>query len=172
MTDRPLLALRLRAALPCVAAFFNLVDDLHAEGFEVAGIAAGDEAGVGDDFAIEPFAAGIDHVGLDRLVGSHLPTAHRIDFDQQPRRMTDRSDDLARVEEIANELQRLGIDAQQVGIDLTAGQHDRVVIVGAHLAEHFVDVDAFAPVLALPAANLTLLRRYDYDFGARVPQPL
>src|SRR5688572_22021217 len=104
MTRRPLLAFRLRAALPCVAAFFDLVDDLHAEGFEVAGIAAGDDAGVGDDFAIEPSTAGIDHVGLDRFVGSYLPSTHRVDFDQQPRRMTDRSDDFARIEEIANEL--------------------------------------------------------------------
>src|SRR5688500_13159352 len=86
--------------------------------------------------------------------------------------MTDRSDDFARIEEIANELQRLRIDAQQIGIDLTAGQHDRVVVIRTYFAEHFVDGDALTPILVLPAANLTLLRRYDYDFGARVPQPL
>jgi hypothetical protein len=115
---------------------------------------------------------GLRHVGLDRRVGGHLPVAHCIELDQQPRRVTHGRDDLARIQEVANELQRLSVDAQQVGIDLPAGQHDGVVLGGAHFIEGLVDCDALAPVLALPAADLTLLRRYDHDLRAGVPQLL
>src|SRR3954465_15360419 len=116
MCRRSLLALRLRSALPRVAAFLDLIDDLGAEGVQITWIAAGNDTAVRDHFAINPPAAGVDHVGFDRLVGPPLPPAHCVDFDQQPRRVAHRGNDFAGVKEIANQLQRLGIDAQQIGI--------------------------------------------------------
>jgi hypothetical protein len=55
-----------------VLSFFHFLDDLPRERVEVARVARGDDAVVGDDFAVLPLAAGVDHVGLDRLVGGHL----------------------------------------------------------------------------------------------------
>jgi hypothetical protein len=40
----------------------------------------------------------------------------------------------------------LGVDAQQVGIDLTAGKHDRIVVIGRHLGEIAVDLDRVTPI--------------------------
>src|SRR5690606_16343098 len=99
-----------------------------------------------------------------------LSAPNRIELDQQPRRVAYRRDDLAAVEEGAYELQRLLIDAQQVRIDLTTRQHDRVILLDVDFLERLVDGDAFAPVLVLPTANLTLFGRCDDDLCARFAQ--
>jgi hypothetical protein len=51
-------------------------------------------------------------------------------LDEQPRRMTNGRDDLLRVEDVLDELQRLRLDPQQVRIDLAAGQNDTVLVCG------------------------------------------
>src|SRR3979490_750993 len=63
-------------AAPGVTAFFDLLDDLGAEGFEIARISRGDYALIDDHFGIFPRRAGVGDVGLDRLERRH-PAALR-----------------------------------------------------------------------------------------------
>ena len=86
-----------------------------------------DDALVNHDRGIFPFGAGIDHVGLDRLIRGDLAALDDAGFNQQPRRVADCRDDLLLVEEILDQLERLVVDAQQIGIDLPARQDDGVM---------------------------------------------
>src|SRR6185312_7947453 len=58
---------------------------------------------------------------------------------------------------------RLGVRAQQVWIDLAAGEHDGVEVVGFHLIQRLVDLHCSAPVFLVPAFDLALLGRRDHD---------
>src|SRR5436190_8160941 len=155
-----------------VPAFADLLDDFCAEVLEIARIARGDDAVVGHHRSILPLAAGIDDVGLDRLVGGHLAALGEPGLDQQPGRVADRRHRLACVIECLDQLERVGVDAQQIGVDLAAGQHDGVIIVGARLAQRLVDLDRPAPILLLPALDLAGLRRHHIDRGAGGPEPV
>src|SRR5690242_3103412 len=87
-----------------VAPFPYLLDDLGHEGLEIAGRAAGDDALVHHDLLVDPLAAGVLDVLADRLVGGEREALHRVGLDQQPRRMADRGDRLAGVEEGLDDL--------------------------------------------------------------------
>jgi hypothetical protein len=155
-----------------VLPFFHFLDDLADECIEIAWVARGDDAVVGDDFGIFPLAAGVDHVGLDRLVGGHLAArsvrfSGKAGLDQEPRRVAHRRDRLAGIVERLDELERIRIDAQQIGIDLAAGQHDGVVIGGRGAGERLVDLHRPAPVLLVPALDLALFGRHDIHRRAR-----
>ena len=153
-----------------MAAFLHLLDDLGAEGLEVAGVARSDHALIDDHFRILPSGAGIGDIGLDRLVGRHLPAMGDAGFDQQPGRMTNRSDDFLGVEDVLDEFKRLGLDAKQVGIDLAPRQNDGVVIRCLRVVERLVDLDRPAPVLLVPALDLAAGERDDFNSGARLLQ--
>jgi len=51
-----------------VLSFLDLFDDLGDKGFEIAGVAARDDALFGHDGLIDPVGTGIEHVRLDRIV--------------------------------------------------------------------------------------------------------
>lgn len=153
-------------------AFAHFLDDLFRERFEIAGIARGDDALIGHDFAVFPFGAGIDHVGLDRIIRRHLAALGDAGLDQEPRRMAHGGDRLAGIEKRLDERQRVLVDAQQIRIDLPAGQHDSVVIVGLRARERLVDLHRAAPVLLVPAFDLAAFRRDDIDLRARGFQPI
>jgi hypothetical protein len=48
-----------------VTAFVEFLDGFADEGGQVVGLAAGDEAAVDDDVAIDPYGAGVRQVGLE-----------------------------------------------------------------------------------------------------------
>src|SRR4051794_28340658 len=86
--------------------------------------------------------------------------------------MTDRGHDLARVEEAADDLDRLLLKAQLVGIDLPSGQNEGVVLGDIHVFEVLVDRDRLAPVVLVPAVYFSALpprlRRRHLDLCAGV----
>src|SRR5689334_20234289 len=82
-----------------VPAFRDLLDDLGRERLEIAGISRGDHPLVDDDLRVLPFGAGVDHVGLDRVVGGRLAALDDASLYQEPGCVADRGDDLLLVEE-------------------------------------------------------------------------
>src|SRR5579871_569861 len=84
--DRPGRAILSRAALG-VTAFPDFFDDLRAEGFEISGIAGGNDALVDNDLRIFPSGTGIHDVGLDGFEGGHATTFGNAGLDEQPRGM-------------------------------------------------------------------------------------
>src|SRR4051794_3973487 len=108
----------------------DLFDDLGAEGFQVSWIARRDQALIYDDFRIFPLGACVRNVGLDRLERRHPAALGDTCLDQEPRSVTNSRDNLLRIEDVLDELQCLGLDPQQVRIDLAAWQNDRVVVTG------------------------------------------
>ena len=56
----------------CVSAFPDLLDDLCAEGIEVARITRGDDAVIDYHLGIFPFRAGVDDVRVDGPVRGHF----------------------------------------------------------------------------------------------------
>src|ERR1700742_2924525 len=151
-----------RAALS-VTAFLYFFDDLGAEGFEIAGITRSYDALVDYDFGILPLGSGVGDVGLDGLERRHPASLRDAGLYQQPRRVADGRDDLLRIEDVLDELERLGLDPQQVWIDLTARKDDRVVVAGRDLVERLVDLHGVAPILLVPTLDLARCQRNDVN---------
>src|SRR6185312_8187867 len=82
-------------ALGGVRAFGELLDDLSAERRQVVGLAAGDEAAVGDDLLVDPVGARVAQVGLEAGPRRQPDAVHDAGLGQHPRRVADRPDGLA-----------------------------------------------------------------------------
>src|SRR3954447_16368927 len=113
---RPGSGLSRRDAPTHVQSFPNLLDDLGHERFEIDRRAARDDALIGHNRFIAPIAARIDYIGLDPLVRGQTAALHGSGLDQKPWRMTDRSHHLARIEKGPDDLNRLRLKAQLVGV--------------------------------------------------------
>src|ERR1700751_1492561 len=144
-------------------ALLDLFDDLDAEGFEIARIAGGNHALIANDLRILPLRARVRHVGLDRFEGGHLTALRDTGLDEKPGRVTDGCDDLLRVEDILDELERLRFDPEQIRIDLAARQNDRVVVVCRDLIKRLIDLYRSAPILLVPTLDLAGGQRNDVD---------
>ena len=68
--------------------------------------------------------------------------------------MADSCHDLLGVEDVLDELERLGLDPQQVRIYLATRQHDGVVVAGRGLVERLIDLDRSPPILLVPTLDL------------------
>jgi hypothetical protein len=134
-------------------AFAHFLDDFAHEGLEISGITARDEALIRHHRLIAPLASGIGHVGLDGVEGRALLALDDARFYKQPRSMADRSDDLARRVEGPDDLDGFRLRPQLVGIDLAAGQNERIVGRRIDAFDILVDLDALAPILLVLAAN-------------------
>ena len=117
----------------------ELLDELGAEGRQIVRFAAGDEAVVDDDLLVDPLAAGVADVGLQRRPGRDPPAAHHVGLDQRPGTVADDPDRLAGCREVGDETDGARIDAQLVGIGDATGQDETVEIVDAGLVERPVD---------------------------------
>src|SRR3546814_9314446 len=82
---------------------------------------------------------------------------------QHPGPVTDRAHGLAGLNEGAHEGHCPLVGAQDVGIDLAARQHQRVVAGNIDLVDRLVDRDGITPVALFPTADLASLRRHDLD---------
>src|SRR3954447_25421287 len=71
--------------------------------------------------------------------------------------MADRGHYLAGVEKAPDDFNRLWFEAQLVGVDLTARQHQRVVVGDIHLLKILVDRNGLAPIGLVPAVDLPAL---------------
>jgi hypothetical protein len=82
----------------------------------IIGLAAGRQILIGDIHFIDPVAAGVANVGLQRRPRSQAASANDVSFDQRPRRMTNRRDRLARIKERPHEPHGFLIHTQLVGV--------------------------------------------------------
>jgi hypothetical protein len=129
------------APRPCREA----VDDLAAERLEVVRLAAADEdvrAVLADhDLLVLPVGTGVAQVGLHAGPGGHRASADDVGLDEGPRRVADRRDRLARVEERLREGDGLRLRTQVVGVRDPARQDQAVVVVGRRRVDRLVDVE-------------------------------
>src|SRR6185437_9195634 len=149
-----------------VPALAKFLDDLLVEGGNVVRLAAGDEALIDDDVAVDPFGAGIPEVGLERGPGRHPAAAHDVGLDQHPWAVTDRADRLLGGKELPHEVDRPLVGAQGVGIGDAAGQDEGVVFLSPDMVERPVDLDRVALLAVLHALDRAAMRRDDVDRGA------
>src|SRR4051812_31135804 len=89
-------------ALAGMNAFAELLDELLAERGQIVRVTRRDEPLADDALLVDPVAAGIADVGRQRRKRRKLAPTHEVGFDEQPRRVADRSDRLARLEERAH----------------------------------------------------------------------
>src|SRR5436190_16849110 len=101
----------------------DLFNQLGIEGWEVIGLATGDESVVDDDFFINPGGPSVLEVRLDRLIRSHSPTGGHPSIDQSPGTMTDGGNRFTSVEECFHELKRPFIAAKFVRVHNAARQN-------------------------------------------------
>lgn len=109
-----------------------------------------------------PFRAGVDDVRFDGLVRGHSAALGDSCLDQK---VADGGDNFLLVEDLLDEGERLGLDAPQVRIDLTAGENDRVIIRSRNLTQ-CLDLDRSTSVLLVPSLDFAGPKRNDVDFGA------
>src|SRR5918998_5618195 len=76
-----------------------LLDDLRAEGRQVVGVPARDQALVGDNLLVHPGAPGVADVCLKGRVGGQRAAPHHVRFDERPRAVADHADRLGSFED-------------------------------------------------------------------------
>jgi hypothetical protein len=143
----------------------NFLDDLGAEGLEVTRIARGDDALVDHDCGISPLGCSIHQIGLDRFKRGHLGARGNAGLDQRPGCVAHSRHHFLSFKDVLDEL-HLGLDAQQIRIDLASEQYHGDAILGRYLIEHLVDLDWAAPILLVPAFDLASLQQDHIDGGA------
>ena len=87
--------------------------------------------------------------------------------------MADRGNGLARVSKAFDQRYRVLVGAQQVGVDLTAGQDNRVVVINSDIRQGFVGSNCVAPVVFVPALDVFAIRggnMHGGPFGLEVIQ--
>jgi hypothetical protein len=101
--------------------FRELLDQLLVERRDVVGLAARDEPLVDVHFLVDPVAARVADVGLQRRERRQRASAHDAGLDQRPRRVADRADRLALLEEVAHELRRVLVLRRLSGLPTPPG---------------------------------------------------
>src|SRR5262245_36607570 len=141
-------------------------DHLAIEGRDVVRLAARHKGAVKRHFLIHPLSAGVANIGLERGPRGDAPPARRAGLDDHPGAVTDRRHRLAGVEEGFHKLDRLWLHPESVGIDDSARQQQRVVIVRPGFVEWRVYGELIPPFREDPTADLFVPGRYDVSFSA------
>jgi hypothetical protein len=84
--------------------------------------------------------------------------------------MADRPDRLAGLEEGADELDRVGVGTQLVGVGDASGQHEPVVGAGVCIADRPVRGEGVALVEVVESLDRILFGREQIDLGTRIAQ--
>ena len=105
------------------------LDQLVGEGGDVVRVAAGDQVLVHRDRLIHDLAARVLKVRAHAGPAGDGAALHDVGLDQQPGRVADRGDRLARLVERLDQRHHVVVRPQAVGIGHAAGQHQRVVIL-------------------------------------------
>src|SRR4051794_5987344 len=116
-----------------VLALGELLDDLGAERRKVVRVAARNQALIGDDLLVEHLGAGVAQVGAHARVGGELAALYDAGIDERPRTVAERPDRLALLEEGPDEVHRVVVDAQLVGVHGPAREDQGVVVVRRRL---------------------------------------
>src|SRR5215210_5264380 len=155
------------AGLIRVLALADLLDDLGAERRQVVGVAAGDEALVGDDLLVHPVAARVADVRLERRVGGQRAALDHVGLDQRPGPVADHAHRLGLLEETVHEPDHVGVGAQVVRPHGAARHDQGVVVVRGDVGHGLVDREG-VPHLGVVVHRLGLagLDADDLDGGA------
>jgi hypothetical protein len=127
---------------------------LVAEGGDVFGLAAGDEVAVLHNLLVDPVGAGVFEIGVDGGPGGDGLTFDDVGLDQAPGAVADGGDGFAGFDELFNEGYGVLVGAEDVGVDLAAGEDEGVVVGGVDIGDEMVDFDGLAPVGLVPAFDL------------------
>ena len=88
-----------------------------------------------DDLLVHPAAAGVADVGLQARPTREHPALDDTRLDERPRRMTDRGDGLSGLEERADELDRVRVGAELVGVGHAAREHEPDEVVRVRVGD-------------------------------------
>ncbi len=140
-----------------VATFREFLDGFGAEGFQIIGLTAGDEAFVDNDFLIHPVAACVADIRFEAGPRGKLAAFDDIGFDEHPRTVADSGDRFALLEEVAHEIDSVLIHPKRIGVRNTAWKDEAVVIIDfdvLHRFIHFERVCLLVVVVTLDLARL------------------
>src|ERR1700693_2889107 len=112
---------------------------------------------------VHPRPTGIPDVSLETGPRCYGPPAEGIGFDQQPGAMANRRDRLVPVHELADELHRILVRAQLVGIGNSAGKHESVEITGRDLGHLDVHTKPLSLRVVVHRLDLAWFVRYQHD---------
>jgi len=155
-----------------VRALAELLDRLRAEGGDVVGPAAGHQALVDVDLLVDPRAARVADVRLQRRERGDRAALHDARLDEHPRGVADRRDRLVRLGEAGREAHRALVGAQEVAVRDAARDQQAVVVAGADLVERAVDLVAVGVVEVVEALDLPRLEAHELGRRARVLERL
>lgn len=96
---------------------------------------------VGHPLAVHPAGAGVLQILADRLVGGGLLALQRIDLHRRPGPWRIAATTLPLSRKARTDPHRIDIHAQQVRIDLAAGDHQSDVVVGAGIGDLQIGCD-------------------------------
>ena len=104
------------------------------------------EALVDHDLLVDPVAARVADVGLQRRPRRDRAPLQHVGLDQRPRAVADHADRLGGLEEAAHERHRVLVHAEEVGVGDAARQHEPVVVgdVGVATVWSTVNVSALS----------------------------
>src|ERR1051326_158882 len=143
-------------------------DELHhlaVERRQIVRLAAAHPRAVADAFLVLPRRAGVAQIVLQRPPAPHRAAAHESGGDEQPPPVAGDGGRLAGAAHLLHELLRLLLDAQRVGVDDAAGQHDGVEVGGVSLRQRQIALELVHLVVVLESLHLVLRR----DQHARRP---
>src|SRR4051794_29251276 len=172
-------ARRLRRAGPLrgrghllVLALTELLDDLLGERRDVVGVAARHETLVDVDLLVDPVAARVADVGLDRRERREGAALHDVGLDEGPRAVADRADRLGLLDEGVNEAHRVLVRAQEVRVRDATGKQQRVEVRRVRVLHGLVYLDLVAVVEMIERLYLARLEREVGDLGALLLEAL
>src|SRR5438105_4273833 len=108
------------------AAFRQELNHLAVEGWNIAGLPAAYPVGIANDLAVFPNASCVADVVLDGVVAGQAASTHQAGGDQQPRSMADDRDGFAFLVNGANQLLRLFVYPQSIGVERASGKQHSV----------------------------------------------
>src|SRR3954451_13371475 len=121
-------SLETSSSLRAVDSLGKFLDHLLVECRYVVRFSTRDEAFVDDHLFVHPISAGIDQVCFHGWPRRDLSTFNDACFDQRPRPMADHRDRLAGVKKFLDEIDRLGLHPELVGVSDAARQQQSVKI--------------------------------------------
>src|SRR6266508_2395917 len=149
-----------------VAALGKLLDQLLVERRDVIRLPARHEPLVDVHLFVDPGAARVADVGLERRERRQRPAAHDAGLHERPGRVADCADRLALFEEVAHEVDGVLVLAQVVGIADTAGEDEAVIVARVGLLGRLVHLERVGLVVVVEPLNLAFLDRDQFELRA------